>query len=202
MVFCEDCNKEYKRITKSHLNSKEHRMNKYTSFKDLNKNLNEYNLIKVIFNYSFDDIDKKYQRIKHKLDEEYIYWEEELSIDFIIRYKDFVNWDHCVGYLNELKEEILEGVEELENDKEKEDLWIIKDKELEEFFEKWNKIEIECKNNTFYCERCEYFRERGFYDSCKCGTYYCNDCLESGGCFDKGRWVWWMDCCSESEEDY
>jgi hypothetical protein len=149
MILCEVCNKEYKRITWSHLNSKLHKtnlkMNSKISFKDLNENLNEYNLIKSCINYSKDTIEGQYKRIKDKLNKDETY-KTKFSIEFLKKYIDELDEDLLLNNLNLYKGK----------------------PEYKEIFEEFDII---------FCNECEEYKEDVIYcDDDQCENSYCEDC--------------------------
>jgi hypothetical protein len=112
MVFCEYCNKEYKgdKLKKSHLNTKKHKRNYNKkcgiTFKELNDNLNEYNLIKIIINNLGSPLKdyKRYEKIYGKdfLKDQDFYFSEcnNITDEFLDKYIDEINWCDIVlvGY--------------------------------------------------------------------------------------------------------
>ena len=112
-----------------------------TSFKELNNNLNEYNLIRKVIEYSGKQncLHDEYERliIKYKCDltDPRLYKKEKLSIEFIRYFKDELNW---LDLIKNLKNYYLNNIEFIKefNDRV---LWEI----ISEDFKKYNFDNIE-----------------------------------------------------------
>jgi hypothetical protein len=151
MVFCNICNKEYKR--KSHLKSKKH-LELYNkniiSFKEINENLNEYNLVKICINYVKETIVIQYERIKDKLNEVETYENEIFSLEFIKKYEDELDFDNIVENLEKYKINKLEFIKEFNENLDSEYLLNILEN-LKGLNNKEKNILIEIiKNSDFY----------------------------------------------------
>jgi hypothetical protein len=77
------------------------------SFKELNNSLNEYNLVKLILNYSgkYNCLYDEFKRLSLKygnIYKEEVYTNEKLSIDFIREFKDFLSWCYITSNIKEL----------------------------------------------------------------------------------------------------
>jgi hypothetical protein len=67
------------------------------SFKELNKNINEYNLITKIIDFVGEEtIEEQYERLKDKLNNEDIYNKEKLSYEFLLEYGSKLNMNHLL----------------------------------------------------------------------------------------------------------
>ena len=65
------------------------------SFKELNNNINEYNLIKIILKYTGNPLEERYLELKERyigFNNVELYKNEILSEEFIEKYSNKINW--------------------------------------------------------------------------------------------------------------
>jgi hypothetical protein len=92
-----------------------------TSFQELNENLNEFNLIKECIKYSgnknhlYDEYERLLRKYKCDLDDEYLYFNENLSIEFIKEFKNKLSWEIISDNLREFNFNKIEFIREFQD---------------------------------------------------------------------------------------
>jgi hypothetical protein len=92
------------------------------SFEDLNKNLNEYNLITKIIDYSgkrntlYDEYERLLTKYNCKLYNNLQLYNENLSIEFIREFKDILNWESISKKLQKSKYNTVEFIREFKDE--------------------------------------------------------------------------------------
>jgi hypothetical protein len=137
MILCNICNKEYKRITKSHLNSKLHKENLKNP--KVVKELNKSKLIKKLEYSGKQNLYKDYEILLIKYDCDLktlkLCKNEKLSIEFIREFQNELGWYNITYNLEKLNLNTIEFIREFKNKVD----WIF----ITECLESWNLNTIE-----------------------------------------------------------
>jgi hypothetical protein len=131
------------------------------NFNTLNNNLNEYNLVRECIKYVGEPIDKQYERIKDKLDDEEPYKTECFSYEFLEKYqKELFCYYFVLNIDDIIKNSGMNKKDFLKKNK----------KALEYLFD----------DDCEYCNIC--FKTQSYNGCLNCPKGYCEDCIRLTNC--------------------